>query len=192
MAYSSIVEVKLDLGITVETDNTLLTAMLDGVIAAVNQRFPFHCEAETLTRYYEPTNERQVHGRQLLLGKPLLTVTTLTNGDGAVITSGYYTKWPVNGPPYTRLILKASSPYSWTYSTDPEEAISVVGTWGFSTACPAYINLAVREWTAYLYRQKDSQVFDVTADPNTGQLIIPKGIPATVEKFLSMVGRSPL
>jgi hypothetical protein len=192
VSYASLAEVKLDLGITVATDDTLLTAMLDGVIAAVNQRFPSKFEAETLTRYYDPTNERHVRGRELLLGKPLLTVTTLTNGDSAVITSSYYTLWPVNGPTYYRIILKASSAYSWTYTTDPEAAIIVVGTWGYATTCPAYINLAVREWTSYLYRQKDSQVFDVTSDPNTGQLIIPKGIPATVEKFLSLVGRSPL
>jgi hypothetical protein len=192
VAYSTITEVKLDLGIAETTDDALLTSMLDGVIAAVNLRFPSKFEAETLTRYYDPTNERHVHGRTLILGKPLLTVTTLTNGDSAVITSGYYVKWPVNGPPYTRIILTASGGKAWTYSTDPEAAISIVGTWGYATTCPAYINLAVREWTAYLYRQKDSQVFDVTADLNTGQLIIPKGIPATVEKLLSMVGRSPL
>lgn len=174
------------------TDDALITWLLTGIIATVNQRFPSKFEAETLTRYYDPTNPRHVQGRQLLLGKPLLTVTTLTNGDTTVITSSYYTKWPFNGPPYYRLILKGSSSYSWTYSTDPEAAISVVGTWGYTTTCPADINQAVVEWVAYEYRKKDAQVFDVTSDPLSGRLFIPEGIPKTVEAKLAQHGRSPL
>jgi hypothetical protein len=194
VALATLAECKLFLGIpTAETvDDALITWMLTGIIAVVNARFPSKWEAETLTRYYDPTNPRHVQGRELLLGKPLLAVTTLTNGDSAVITPSYYTKWPVNGPPYTRIILKASSAYSWTYTTDPEAAISVVGTWGYSTSCPADINQAVVEWVAYEYRKKDAQVFDVTADPNSGRLFIPAGIPVTVEAKLNQHGRSPL
>lgn len=39
----------------------------------------------------------------------------------------------------------------------------------------------VRELAAYLYDLKDSQVYDVTATPETGMMVIPKGIPAQVK-----------
>lgn len=194
LSLASLAECKLLLGIptATTTDDALITWLLTGIIANVNARFPDKWEAETLTRYYDPTNPRDVQGRELILGKPLLTVTTLTNGDTTVITSSYYTKWPVNGPPYSRIILKASGPYYWTYSTDPEAAISVMGMWGYASTCPADINQAVVEWVAYEYRKKDAQVFDVTADPNSGRLFIPAGIPKTVEAKLAQHGRSPL
>lgn len=38
----------------------------------------------------------------------------------------------------------------------------------------------VLELAAYLYDLKDSQVYDVTATPETGLMVIPKGIPASV------------
>ena len=40
---------------------------------------------------------------------------------------------------------------------------------------------AVRELAAYLYDLKDSQVYDVTATPETGMMVIPKGVPAQVK-----------
>ncbi len=189
MALATLAECKALLGIPTATtvDDALITWLLTGIIAAVNARFPHTWEAETLTRYYDPTVDTD--GRTLKLGKPLLTVTTLTNGDTTVITSAYYKLWPYNGPPYTRIILKSSGPYYWTYLTDPEGSISVAGTWGYSTTCPADINQAVCEWVAYEYHKKDAQVFDVTADPNSGRLFIPSGIPKTVEANLARAYR---
>lgn len=38
---------------------------------------------------------------------------------------------------------------------------------------------------AYLYRMKDSQVYDVTADPAAGVLTAPKGVPADVKLWIA-------
>jgi hypothetical protein len=42
--------------------------------------------AATETRYYDPTDEEVVDGRFLYLDKDLVSVTTLTNGDGDELT----------------------------------------------------------------------------------------------------------
>ena len=39
----------------------------------------------------------------------------------------------------------------------------------------------VRELAAYLYQLKDSQVFDVIAMPEAGQMVVPKGVPTGVK-----------
>lgn len=61
----------------------------------------------------------------------LLSVTTLTNGNGVTIsgagialrTSGFYPKW--------RVELKQSAGATFTYNTDWQDAISVLGWWGY-------------------------------------------------------------
>lgn len=48
---------------------------------------------------------------------------------------------------------------------------------------------AVLELAAYLYDLKDSQVYDVTATPETGMMVIPKGIPAQVRLAINAYRR---
>lgn len=118
------------------------------------------------------------------LGKDLLSVDTLLNGDGTTLTSTSYWLEPRNEPPYQWIRLKSSN--AWVFGTDGE--ITVTGTWGYSTSAPADIVQAVKRVAAYNYRGKDSQVFDVTADPEAGVITIPKGIPADVKVILDRGG----
>ncbi|HOW77930.1 MAG TPA: hypothetical protein PK406_00630 [Verrucomicrobiota bacterium] len=160
------------------------------MLDAIDKYYGYEMEAKSETRYFDPTTDSD--GPTLKLDKPLLTITTLTNGDSSTIAAAKYKLWPYNGPRYSRIILKASSGLNWTYTDDPEGSISVAGTWGYATTCPAVINLAARKWVAYAFRAIDSQVFDVTAQLATGQMIIPRGIPADVKVLLDTIGRSPL
>lgn len=48
---------------------------------------------------------------------------------------------------------------------------------------------AVIELAAYLYDLKDSQVYDVTATPETGMMVIPKGVPAQVRLAINAYRR---
>jgi hypothetical protein len=62
----------------------------------------------------------------------LLELTTLTNGDGTVITSTDYKLYPLNSTPKEKLTL-LSSKYVWLPATNgvPNGAVSIVGTWGY-------------------------------------------------------------
>jgi hypothetical protein len=62
--------------------------------------------------------------------------------------------------------------------------IEVVGKFAYSTSAPNDIVHATERLVGYYYRQKDSQVFDVTAIPDAGVLMIPQGIPADVKLLL--------
>jgi hypothetical protein len=86
--------------------------------------------------------------------------------------------------PYHSIKILGASTYTWTYTTNAEFGIEVEGRWAYSTTPPADILQAMYRLVGYYYRQKDSQVFDVTAIPDAGVITIPQGIPADVEQIL--------
>ena len=106
MAYCTLAQVKNYLGITADTDDVLLAALIDRAQAAIDIYCGRKFEATSGTRYYEMD---AVDGDYLRLDDDLISITTLTNGDDSstVITSAYYWLWPQNdGPPYHSIRLK--------------------------------------------------------------------------------------
>lgn len=179
-AYATVAELKSYLGISGSTDDVLLTSLLDRATKMI-ERYTARCfDAAYATRYY---SEDAVDDDMLSLDGDLFSVTTLKNGEGNTITSTDYWLLPRNsGPPFHQIKLKAEADYSWTFDTDGE--IEVYGLWGYTSDPPDDIVHACIRWAAYLYRQKDSQVFDVTAVPEQGVITIPKGVPADVKQLL--------
>lgn len=72
-------------------------------------------------------------GRCLELDAPLLTVTSITNGDDTTVESTEYLLYPLNGPNKYEIRLKQSSSTLWQYTSggDTEGVITVRGTWGY-------------------------------------------------------------
>lgn len=179
MAYTTAANVKTYLGISGSGDDTLLGTLVARAQAIIDAYTGRTFEASTETRYY---GIDAVEGNLLHVDKDLLTVTTLTNGNAAAttITNTQYWLWPRNRGRYRGIMLK--SDYSWEQDTD--YFISVAGTWGWSATVPADIAHACDRLAAYLYRQKDAQVFDVVASPETGLVTVPQGIPRDVQVIL--------
>jgi hypothetical protein len=86
------------------------------------------------------------------------------------------------GPPYHGIKLKSNEDVYWQW--DPDDLVSVTGTWGYSTAVPYDIRRACTILAAFFYRQKDAQQFQTTAIVESGAIAIPQGIPATVDRIL--------
>lgn len=93
------------------------------------------------TRYYTARQLRSggsLYGVELWLDDDLRALTTLTNGDGATISSTDYTLLPkhpdLNGVVYKHTVrLNPYGPSYWRMggAIDPVQAISVLGTWGY-------------------------------------------------------------
>lgn len=180
-SYTSRTKVKSYLNITSSGDDTLIDDVVTAAMAAVNAYCRRQFEPATQTRYFGAFYPR-LHGSALYLDDDLLTVTTLTNGETTVIPSGGYWLEPRNDQgPYSLIRLKTN--YYWTFNTDGE--ISVAGTWGYSSTCPEDIARATLRWAVYLYRQKDTPDFEVTATPDGGQQVIPHGVPADIKPMLN-------
>lgn len=157
MAYTTLADVKTYLGIPTATtaDDALITALIADAQAMIDSYClrTFEASADT-TRYFDAIED--VYGRALRIDADLCAVTSVTNGNGTSVTSGQYTTEPRNQTPWNELRLLLSSGVTWTYSTDPEDAITIVGKWAYSTTAPADVAGACKRLAAYLYRQKDN------------------------------------
>ena len=155
MAYVDVATLKRYLGVSGAGDDQLLAELITMAQAIIDADIgrTFEASADT-TRTFDAV--RDVDGPALRLDADLCAITSVTNGNSVVVTSGQYTTQPRNVTPWYELRLLGSSGLSWTYTTDPEDSISIVGRWAYSTTADALIAGACRRLAAYLYRQKDN------------------------------------
>jgi hypothetical protein len=124
--------------------------------------------AESETRSFVVGKDTE--GSLLWLDKPLLSVTTLTNGDDDVIESTEYVLIEINGPPYDQIKLRSDSSKSWQYTTGADvDFIEVAGTWGNYSTTPTPIRSACTLMASRLWKRKDS-IFGVAGNTQLGQL----------------------
>lgn len=188
MAYTTAAAIKTYLGITGVGDDALITILIANAQKAIDNytKRTFEASADA-TRYF--TVGVDTRGDILYLDEDLCAITSVTtNADNSSPTSltvnTHYIALPRNVTPYHSLKLLDAYAYTWTYTSNPEFGVEVEGRWAYSTTPPADILQAMYRLVGYYYRQRDSQVFDVTAIPDAGIITIPKGIPADVEQIL--------
>lgn len=182
--YTTVTDLKTYLHISGSADDALLADLITRASRIVDRHCHRHFAAVQETRCYDAVGSH-ITGKLLLLDADLLSLTTLTNGDGAVIDADDTILRPVNWPPYFGISLKASSGLGWTYTDDPEGAISVEGVWGYSAEPPPEIVQAVTRLAAWLYRQRDTGV-DTTEVEVTerGTAAAPSRLPRDVRQMI--------
>lgn len=187
MSYTTVAEVKRYLDITGTSDDALLASLITSAQAAIDAHCDRTFEAVTdSTRYFDGLGPH-IDGVTLWLDRDLCSITTVTNGDGNTISGSSYVTWPRNSAdgPFYAIRIKESADTDWTYGTDWENAISIAGRWAYSTSAPDDVRHACTRLAGFYYRQKDAQVFDVTAIPDAGVMTVPVGIPADVKLMLN-------
>lgn len=119
------------------------------LIDPVSRQIDTHCRqwfyARTQTRVYDFQRRER-----LWLDAPLLTLTTLTNGDDDVLTASNYFLYPRVGPPYHWIDINRASGVYFQWSATPQQCISVTGTWGNTTTAPTLVRLAACAWISHL------------------------------------------
>lgn len=183
MAYVTAAELKRYLGITSSTDDTLLDELIASaqkmIDLATNTTFE---AASDSTRYFDAIGN--VDGRYLLFDRWCASITSITNGDGASIASTDYVLEPRDAPHYGVKLL-GSKGKSWTYTTDAENAITVVGKWAYSTTPPADVVQACKRLAAFLYRQREN-ANDVDRAIVVGNAtVLPSQLPADVQRLIA-------
>jgi hypothetical protein len=138
----------------------------------------------TETRRFDAV--RDVQGQRLWVDDDLLAVDSITNGDGTAIIASDYVLEPANEAPKYAIKLLASSSESWTYNTDPEQAISVTGDWGYmaGTVAPSDIQHAAIRLTAWYYQQREAP-FETVAFPEVGAVVVTQAIPPDITAILN-------
>jgi len=138
--------------------------------------------ARTETRYFSVPN-----GRTLRFDDDLLTITTLTNGDGNTIASTEYYFLPRNVAPKYALRLKEASTTQWYPDSDSnyEYVISLAGTWGYAATRPDDINVACLEIARSAYGRRSGENMDGIAQVTAaGVVITPRDITGFAQTIL--------
>ena len=187
MSYVTLADLKTYLGIptATTTDDTLLTACISRAQAIIENLTGRIFEAKTETRFYDAND---IDGQDLeMFGDDLLTVTTLTNGDGTVVDPANYYLLPRNHLP--KYIIRLKEVDAWEF-TDADSTISVAGTWGYTATPPDDIKQACLRAAAWLYRQKDTTAdIDRPIMTGDGAVIMPAALPNDALKIIAKYAR---
>ncbi len=197
MAYFTTAELKAYLGITSSSDDVQLGYLPDRVTEAINTYCHRHFEPEaehgpaaSHTHYF--TALLTVDGGDLLdwrtlnLNHDLAELTSITNGDGTVISASDVVLLPLNVKPTNFIRIKSGVNVTWTYTTSPEAAIAVAGKWSYSLDIPADVKAAALRWGAHLYRLRTgatSVPADITVSAD-GSAFASNRIPSDVAQLL--------
>jgi hypothetical protein len=181
--YTSLTEVKRYISTGQSTDDTLLQELITDCSREIDTYCQRQFYGTTATRYFDA--EQDVTERTLFLDEDLQSVSALVNGDGETLSGSTYLLQPPNDTPKYAIKLKSSSSKSWTWYTDPENAISVTGVWGYvsGTVPPEDIKRACIRLVAWRYKQK-SAPFETTGLADLGQVVVPSAMPVDVVRML--------
>lgn len=164
-----------------------LDMMIEGVSRAIDRHYGVvdnsFAASATATRYYDYDAGR-IHGRTLVLDMPIISVSSIVNGDGTTLLANDYRLMPRNGRWYNEIKLRENSSAiaAWSFLTDGE--IEVTGIWGFTATVPAEIREGCAYWCAWLHKNWQSGLQDSTANFELGSVSYTKAMPEPVKKFL--------
>ena len=128
-SYCSLADLKSYLNVTASTDDVLLQLMLDAATNRIDAKCGrvFQAASDT-TRRYDPSCDILLG--ELWLDADLSYITSVINGDAGDITASVYHN-PRNVTPYYSIGRKTSSTFSWTHTTDAQDAIAITGRWAY-------------------------------------------------------------
>ena len=179
--YCTVTQVKTRLDISSAGYDSLLGELATAASRWVDRycRLPVDgfAQATSATRYYE---DDAVIGSTLILDVPVISVSSIVNGNGATVAASSYRLLPRNEAPYWRIRLLSG--YSWLWTTDGE--IQVTGLWGYSTTAPEPVQEATAMLAAWMFKRYQSALQDATVNVDLGELTYSESIPKQVRALL--------
>lgn len=183
MAYCTESEIKQRLDINSATYD----GMLGQLANVASDWIDAHCmlpqgafavTADT-TRYYDPS--ALSYEATLKLDQPIVSVTTLVNGDGVTLSGAAYRLHPRNASPYWSIRLLSG--YAWQFGIDGE--IAVTGKFGWSLTRPKPVQEAAIMLSGWLFKRYQAALQDATVNLDLGQLVYSDPIPKQVTMMLA-------
>ena len=191
MAYVAASDVVLYGDWASSDDDALLSVLITRATAIIEEHTGRCFEAASNTRYFDAVED--VHGRTLYLDADLAVIasdTTITNGDGQTVAASDYVTEPRNDGPFHAITIRNSSSASWTYTLDPENAITIDGKWGYSVAAPDDIKHATIRIVKWLYDQrKTDEDMNRPLLLEGGHMVMPGRLPHDVMQILEKYRR---
>jgi hypothetical protein len=151
--YTTVPKVKIQAGI--DRDDTSQDAWIQSLIEPVSRAIDEHCHRWFYARTLTIPWDYQDPWKLMLWGRDLLSITTLTNGNGTAFSAGQYFLYPTFGPPYRWIEIARNRGVLFNWSGTPQQAISIAGTWGYleDGETPTRIQYAAAAWLSYLLKE---------------------------------------
>ena len=118
----------------------------------------------------------------LRLDVPLVSLTSLTNGDGTAINKATVRLYPLNGPHYWSIRMLSTGP-GWQWVQDG--LYTVTGKWGWSTSVPTPVKEATVMLAAWLYKRYQAGLQDAANNAEIGQMMYSERMPKQVVALLA-------
>ncbi|MDD2731267.1 MAG: phage gp6-like head-tail connector protein [Candidatus Portnoybacteria bacterium] len=187
--YTTLARVRQQLGMA--DSDTADDAYLGTLVSAASRMIDGACKR----RFYDATGTLYLdcrpptlNGRKLYFDEDVVSVSSVTNGDGAEVTSDEYHLLPVNSTPKYAIELTIASNKIWQYTTDWRGAITVVAARGYCTDAtrPGDIEEAATRLAVWLYQNRDNT--GETVQFADGSMSIPAEAPPMVMRILEKGG----
>ena len=118
----------------------------------------------------------------LRLDVPLVSLTSLTNGDGTAINKATVRLYPLNGPHYWSIRMLSTGP-GWQWVQDG--LYTVTGKWGWSTSAPTPVKEAAVMLAAWMYKRYQAALQDAANNVEIGQMMYSERMPKQVVALLA-------
>ena len=182
-AYCTANDIAQALNIAGTQDDGWLTTLADSASAWVDA----HCAvpwggfavAADSTRSFDAC---ALEDGVLRLDVPLVSLTSLTNGDGTAINKATVRLYPLNGGHYWSIRMLSTGP-GWQWVQDG--LFVVTGKWGWSTTAPTPVKEATVMLAAWLYKRYQAGLQDAANNAEIGQMMYSERMPKQVVALLA-------
>jgi hypothetical protein len=195
-AYCSLANIKDRLNPLGMAVNAVDDAVIVDMIEQTSRAIDLFCNKTFYARTSETRYFNLPDDNQLDFDDSLLTLTTLTNGNGDVISASDYLLQDINRKPYYAVKLKPTSGIVWlpAGTGEFEQVITVLGTWGYvDRAATDFLSARVIQNTKHCCIETVLAVYKSRFGENTtgvatvtaaGIVITPRDIPDFAMKYL--------
>lgn len=163
--YATLDEVR-EFGVFAAAD-TANDTMLTNLITRTSALIDTKCGREIVpsadaTHYFSPEDiavdnlDGGIKIGDLMLDETLVSITSLTNGDGTAIAGTEYFLLPRSYERKSYIRMKEASTVSWDFDTDGY--IAVVGKWGYTLTIPEDVRQACIEMVLYCFHRRGDNI----------------------------------
>lgn len=168
-------------------NDTLLEDLVTRVSRMIDKQtgYTFAPDADSTEYFQHDWHPALGGGRDLFLGmkqNPLLSVSSITNGDGTSISTDDVFLLPRGADRFHTVRLKEASAADW--ETDTDEWIAITGRWGYSLTVPDDIKQAAIEAVLHIFHNRtdpQTERAQVSAD---GFVMTPADLPSRTRSII--------
>lgn len=182
-AYCTANDIALALNIAGVQDDGWLTTLADSASAWVDAHCcvpsgGFAVTTDSARRY----DVCALEDGALQLDAPLVSLTSITNGDGNAINTATVRLYPLNSGHYWTIHMLSTGP-GWQWVQDG--LFAVTGKWGWSTTPPTPVKEATVMLAAWMYKRYQAGLQDAANNTEIGQMMYSERMPKQVVALLA-------